>query len=115
VIFAPSHFSEFQMADKGMLLSRIIKNIVLAVSIIAVPTIILLGIIAGKFVEVQDGAVIVDVSLGVLLVFTSLAAVTAPFIYGTLNPKAGADLRSRQCVGCDFACSFVDFSLLPEF
>jgi predicted membrane chloride channel (bestrophin family) len=89
VIFAPSHFNEFQMANRGMLLSRIVKNIVLAVSIIAVPTIILLGIIAGKFVAVQDGAVIVDVSLGVLLVFTSLAAVTAPFVYGTFDPRGG--------------------------
>jgi hypothetical protein len=103
------------MANKGVLLSRIIKNIVLAVSIIAVPTIILLGIIAAKFVSVQDGAVIVDVSLGVLLVFTSLAAVTAPFIYGTFDPNAGTDFRTCQCVGGDVACSFVDFCLLPEF
>lgn len=69
------------MANSDKLLSRIISNIVLAICVVAIPTIILLGVIAGRCVKVQGGAVIVDASLGVILLFTSLAAVTAPFVY----------------------------------
>ena len=77
------------MPSHDQLLSRIISNIVLGISIIAVPTIILLGVIAGRCVRIEHGALIVDVSLGVVLLFSSLAAVTAPFIYRISGYRPG--------------------------
>ena len=69
------------MPSHDQLLSRIISNIIVGISIIAIPMIILLGVLAGRCVRVEDGALIVDVSLGVVLLFSSLVAVTAPFVY----------------------------------
>ena len=56
-------------------------NIVVAVSVVVVPTVVFLGIIAGKSIKVDGGAVFVDVPLGTVLLFSSLAAVVAPLIF----------------------------------
>ena len=71
----------FEAARRDPLLSKIILHILLAISLIVLPTAILLGIIGGHTVEVDGGAAIVDASLGAILVFSSLAAVSAPFVY----------------------------------
>ena len=69
------------MRSHDQLLSRVISNIILGISIIAVPTIILLGVLAARCVRIEGGTLIVDASLGVVLLFSSLVAVTAPFVY----------------------------------
>ena len=50
------------------------------------PTVILLCIIGGRAIQFEEGAVIVDLSLGVILVFSSLAAIIAPFVYRNFPP-----------------------------
>ena len=59
----------------------ILLNSLLTVGIVLVPTVILLGIIGGRMVHVEDGGVVVDAPLGTILVFSSLAAVITPFMY----------------------------------
>lgn len=71
----------FSSTKKDPLYSTIILNVLLAISLILLPTAILFTIIGARTVEIKDGAVITDVSLGTILVFSSLAAITAPFIY----------------------------------
>lgn len=61
------------------------------------PTVILLCIIGGRAIQFEEGAVIVDLSLGVILVFSSLAAIIAPFVYRNF-PSEYVNDRTRQCV-----------------
>lgn len=64
--------------------SKIVLNVLFAISVIVIPTVILLCIIGGRTIQSEEGALIVDLSLGVILVFSSLAAVIAPFVYRIL-------------------------------
>ena len=59
----------------------VVLNSLFAVGIVLLPTVVLLGIIGGRIVQVENRAVLVDVSLGTILVFSSLAAVIIPFVY----------------------------------
>ena len=72
----------FQLGSGDRFYSTLLFNIFLALLFVVGPTAILLGIIVGRAVEYDRGGVIVDVPLGVILLFSSLAAVMAPFIYG---------------------------------
>jgi hypothetical protein len=94
--------------NRSKLQSTIAVNIVAAVTIIILPTVVLLGLIASRNVGVSGGAVVVDVSLGILLVFSSLAAVVAPlisriFVGFKVNGRAGL------CVVCYVSCKKVDY------
>lgn len=71
----------FQAANRDRLLPTVILNVLLAIILILLPTIILFGIIGGRTIKTDGDAVIVDVSLGTVLVFSSLAAVIAPLVY----------------------------------
>ena len=59
----------------------VVLNSLFAVGIVLLPTVVLLGIIGGRIVQVENGAVAVDVPLGTILVFSSLAAIITPFVY----------------------------------
>jgi hypothetical protein len=76
----------FQAANRDRLLSTVIYNIILALLLILLPTTILLAIIGGRTIKSDGDAVIVDVSLGTILVFSSLAAVIVPLVYRIIPP-----------------------------
>ena len=104
----------FQSANRDRLLSTVILNVLLAIFIIAVPTIILLGIIGGRMVTFDSGAVIVDVSLGIILVFSSLAAIIVPFVYRIFHSFALelTDLiRTGECYGGNLFGEIMDWSI----
>jgi hypothetical protein len=71
----------FQSLNRDGLLSTVVLNSLFAVGILLLPTVVLLGIIGGRIVQVENGAVAVDVPLGTILVFSSLAAIITPFVY----------------------------------
>ena len=84
----------FQTKMKDKLLSTVTLNFALAISLIALPTAILLGIIGARTVKHEGGALFVDVPLGAILVWSSLAAILAPCIYrispfDVVNGRAG--------------------------
>jgi hypothetical protein len=84
----------FQTKMNDKLLSKVTINFALAISLIALPTAILLGIIGARTVKHEGGAFFVDVSLGAILVWSSLAAILAPCIYrispsDVVNGRAG--------------------------
>jgi len=83
------------MANQDRLLSTIFLNVLAAIAIIVLPTVILLGIIGGRVLAVEGAGVIVDLSLGSILVFSSLAAVLAPFVYRMLA-KNNLDLLTNR-------------------
>ena len=65
----------------------VVLNSLFAVGIVLLPTVVLLGIIGGRIVQVENGAVSVDVPLGTILLLSSLAATITPFVYR--NPRFG--------------------------
>jgi hypothetical protein len=72
----------FQFSVRDRFLSTIISNILLAVLLIVGPSLILLGLIARYVVKYDDdGGLLIDLPLGTILLFSSLAAVIAPFVY----------------------------------
>ena len=71
----------FQRLNRDRLLMRVVLNSLFAMGIVLLPTVVLLGIIGGRIVQVENGAVAVDVPLGTILVFSSLAAIVTPFVY----------------------------------
>src|ERR1700733_12693888 len=71
----------FQRLNRDRLLMSVVLNSLFAVGIVLLPTVVLLGIIGGRIVQVESGAVAVDVPLGTILVFSSLAAIITPFVY----------------------------------
>ena len=97
------------------MLSSVVLNSLLAVGIVLVPTTVLLAIIAGRLVQFDDGAVLVDVSLGTILVFSSLAAVIIPFVYRNHHPVLMTDCRPRKCFGSDNAREIMDCSIRTDF
>jgi len=52
-----------------------------AIFVICAPTAVLLGVIAGRASGSEGAAVLVDASLGGVLVFSSLTAISIPWIY----------------------------------
>jgi hypothetical protein len=77
----------FQRLNRDRLLMSVVLNSLFAMGIVLLPTVVLLGIIGGRIVQVENGAVAVDVPLGTILVFSSLAAIITPFVYR--NPCFG--------------------------
>ena len=71
----------FQENRRDRLSAYALLQFAVAISVICGPTAILLGIIAGRAVKSDGVAVLVDASLGSILVFSSLTAVLVPWIY----------------------------------
>jgi hypothetical protein len=77
----------FQRLQQDRLLRSIVLNVLLALVIVLGPTIGLLGVIAGKSVSFENGAVLVNLRLGTILLFSSLAAFITPFVYRIFLPN----------------------------
>ena len=109
----------FEGWNQDRLLKSVILNSLLAGGIVLVPTTVLLGIIGGRMVEADDGAVLVDISLGTILVFSSLAAVTIPFVYRNTPIRfglRGTDLtRSGECSDSDDTREIMDCGVSADF
>src|SRR5947207_773869 len=61
-------------------------------------------------IKFEEGAVIVDLSLGSILVFSSLAAIIAPVVYRILLTDYAND-RTRECVIGDVFSQIMDCSI----
>lgn len=98
------------MKGRHRLVPVIVGNVILAISFILLPTAILLVIIGSHVVEREGGAVLVDVSLGTILLFSSLAAVIVPFCYRGF-PFGAPDSRSCEFSYSDIPCKILDHSI----
>jgi hypothetical protein len=77
------HFRMFQGIKNRQISLRTYAAVqfIVAIFLICVPTAILLGVIAGRATGSDGAAVLVDASLGVILLFSSLIAIVVPWIY----------------------------------
>lgn len=71
----------FQSYQRYRLRISALLSFIFALMAIGGPTAVLLGIIAGRARRTDSGAVLVDAPLGVILLFSSLAAVIVPWSY----------------------------------
>ena len=64
-------------------------------------------------IKFEEGAVIVDLSLGSILVFSSLAAIIAPVVYRILLTDYAND-RARECVIGDVFSQIMDCGISSD-
>jgi len=69
--------------SRDQLFLRVIANVLLALVLVIAPTALLLGLIGGYMHSLAGGAVLVELQLGTLLLFPSLAAILTPLVYRT--------------------------------
>jgi putative effector of murein hydrolase LrgA (UPF0299 family) len=67
--------------QKDRLLSMATMQVLRAVVAVLVPTAVMMALIAVKTVRQDGTAILVDIPLGTILVFSSVAAIAIPWIY----------------------------------